>query len=171
MGPTDLYDHKGLFGPIKSILGFPIICCIKLSFCVCQGYLSLLRATWFFSQVIRRTTTRWQQVSNAEQNYFTGYVILLHELPVVAVLFTQSNNNEGTMKNSILHEIFCKSLFHTSRPIVKLEFSCPEINTAKALTGLDRESAHPLQLHAVKWSWGTAANIGGTGRPYQKSTG
>ncbi len=27
-----------------------------------------------------------------------------------------------TMKNSVLHEIFCKSLFRTSRPIVKLEF-------------------------------------------------
>ncbi len=33
----------------------------------------------------------------------------------------------------------------------------------KALTGLDRESAHPLQLHAVKWSYCTAATIGGTG--------
>ncbi len=56
--------------------------------------------------------------------------ILLHGLPVVAVLFIQSNTNEGAMKNSILHEIFCKSLFRTSRPIVKLEFSCSEINTA-----------------------------------------
>ncbi len=35
---------------------------------------------------------------------------------------------------------------------------------SKALTGLDRESAHPLQLHAVKWSCCTDANIGGTGR-------
>ena len=52
-------------------------------------------------------------------NYFTGYGILLHELPVVAVLFTQSNNNEGTMKNSILHEMFCKSQFRTSPLIVK----------------------------------------------------
>ncbi len=41
-----------------------------------------------------------------------AYGILLHELPV-------SINNEGTMKNSVLHEIFCKSLFRTSRPIVK----------------------------------------------------
>ena len=40
-----------------------------------------------------------------KQNYFRGYRILLHELPVVAVLFSQSNNNEGTMKYSILHEI------------------------------------------------------------------
>ena len=37
-----------------------------------------------------------------KRNYFTGYRILLYELPVVAVLFTQSNNIEGTMKNSIL---------------------------------------------------------------------
>ena len=51
-----------------------------------------------------------------------GYGILFNELPVVAVLFTKSNNNEGTLKNSILHEIFCKSLFCTSRQIVKLEF-------------------------------------------------
>ncbi len=35
---------------------------------------------------------------------------------------------------------------------------------AKALTGLDRESAHPLQLHAVKRSCCTAANLGATGR-------
>ncbi len=54
-----------------------------------------------------------------KRNYFTGYGILLHELPAVAVLFTQSNNNEGTMKNSILHEMFCKSLFRNSRLIVK----------------------------------------------------
>ncbi len=54
-----------------------------------------------------------------KQNYFTGFGLLLHELPVVAVLFTQSNKNEGTMMNSILHEMFCKSLFQTSRLIVK----------------------------------------------------
>ncbi len=45
--------------------------------------------------------------------YFTAYGILLHKLPIVAILFTQSNNNEGTMKNSVLHKIFCKSLFRT----------------------------------------------------------
>ncbi len=56
-----------------------------------------------------------------KRNYFTGYGILLHELPVVAELFTQSNNNEGTMKNSILHEMFCNSLFRTSQLI---DFSC-----------------------------------------------
>ncbi len=54
-----------------------------------------------------------------KRNYCTGYGILLHELPVVVVLITQSNNNKGTMKNSILHKRFCKSLFRTSRPIVK----------------------------------------------------
>ena len=59
------------------------------------------------------------KITVGKRNYFTGYGILLHELPVVAVLFTQSNNNEGTMKNSILHEMFCKSLFRTSRLIVK----------------------------------------------------
>ncbi len=41
-----------------------------------------------------------------KRNYFTGYGILLHKLPVVAALFTQSNNNEGTMKNSILHTMY-----------------------------------------------------------------
>ena len=30
--------------------------------------------------------------------YLTAYGILPHELPVVSILFTQSNNNEGTMK-------------------------------------------------------------------------
>ncbi len=54
-----------------------------------------------------------------KRNYFTGYGILLHEFPVVAILFTQSNNDEGTMKNSILHGMFCKSLFRTSQLIVK----------------------------------------------------
>ena len=39
------------------------------------------------------------QITVGKQNYFMGYGILLHELPVVAVLFTQSNNNEGTTKN------------------------------------------------------------------------
>ncbi len=61
----------------------------------------------------------WCCPSVGKRNYFTHYRILLQELPVVVVLITQSNNNEGTMKNSILHEIFCKSLFRTSRPIVK----------------------------------------------------
>ena len=36
--------------------------------------------------------------------------------------------------------------------------------TCEAVTGLDRESAHPLQLHAMKQSWCTAANPGATGR-------
>ncbi len=35
-----------------------------------------------------------------KRNYFTGYGILLHELPVVAILFIESNNNEGTMRNN-----------------------------------------------------------------------
>ncbi len=48
-----------------------------------------------------------------KRNYFTGYGILLHELPVVTVLFPKSNNNEWTMDTS---------LSHTSRLIVKLEF-------------------------------------------------
>ncbi len=71
----------------------------------------------------------YHQLTVGKRNYFTSYGILLHGLPVVVILITQSMYNEGTMKNSILHEIFCKSLFRTSRPIVKLEFSCPEINT------------------------------------------
>ena len=37
-------------------------------------------------------------ITVGKPNYFTGYRILLHKLPVVAVLFTQSNNNEGTME-------------------------------------------------------------------------
>ena len=36
--------------------------------------------------------------------------------------------------------------------------------TVKAFTGLDRESAHLLQPHAVKRSCCTAANLGATGR-------
>ena len=38
------------------------------------------------------------------------------------------------------------------------------VDASKAFTGLDRESAHPLQLHAVKRSNCTAANPGATGR-------
>ena len=38
------------------------------------------------------------------------------------------------------------------------------MRTGKALTGLDRKSAHLLQLHAVKRSCCTAANSGATGR-------
>ena len=44
--------------------------------------------------------------------HFKGYGILLHEIPVVAVLFTQSNNNEGPM-------------------IVKLEFELQNLNVDK----------------------------------------
>ncbi len=40
-------------------------------------------------------------ITVGKRNYFAGYGILLHELPVVVVLITQSNNNEETMKNSI----------------------------------------------------------------------
>ena len=39
-----------------------------------------------------------------------------------------------------------------------------EKSLLKALTGLDKESAHPLQLHAVKRGCCTAANPGATGR-------
>ncbi len=39
-----------------------------------------------------------------------SYGILLHELPVVVVLFTQSNNNEGTMKNTVVHVLELQNL-------------------------------------------------------------
>ena len=39
----------------------------------------------------------------------------------------------------------------------------------KALTGLDRDSAHPLQLHAMKQSCCTAANLGETSLGIQQS--
>ncbi len=65
-------------------------------------------------EIISILYLHYKQTTVGQQNYFTGYRILLHEFPVVAVLITQSNNNEGIMKNSILHEIFC-----TSRPTMK----------------------------------------------------
>ena len=71
---------------------------------------------WFLTSVYFSVSSTF---TVGKRKYFTGYGILLHELPVVVVLITQSNNNEGTMKNFILHEIFCKSLFRTSPPIVK----------------------------------------------------
>ena len=87
---------------------------------ICQSlppFLSLeARTGWILS--LDQTSS----ITVGKRNYFMGYGILLHVLPVVAVLFTHSNNNDGTMKNSILHEIFSKSLFRTSRPIVKQEF-------------------------------------------------
>ncbi len=43
-------------------------------------------------------------------------------------------------------------------------FHARAFNFQKADTGLDRESAHLLQLHAVKGSCCTAANPGATGR-------
>ncbi len=48
---------------------------------------------------------RMALITVGKRNYFKGYGILVHELPVVAVLFIQSNNNEGRMKNSILGDI------------------------------------------------------------------
>ncbi len=58
-----------------------------------------------------------------KRNYFTGYGILLHELPVVAVLFTQSNNNEGTMKNSIrlsirIAKFACREVWNLYREVI-----------------------------------------------------
>ncbi len=51
--------QRGVWTHLKhNILGFPTHCPIKLSFCIHQGYLSLLRATWFSSQVALRITTR-----------------------------------------------------------------------------------------------------------------
>ena len=52
-----------------------------------------------------------------KQSYFTGYEILLHELPVVAILLTQSNNNEGTMKNSKL----VQNMLHTVVQVLELQ--------------------------------------------------
>ena len=41
-----------------------------------------------------------------KRNYFTGYGILLHELPVVAILFIQSNNNERTNLHVVKYGIY-----------------------------------------------------------------
>ncbi len=51
-----------------------------------------------------------------KRNYFTGYGILLHELPVVSVLSTQGNNNEWTMKNSIILNVLW-NYFHEVIPL------------------------------------------------------
>ncbi len=70
--------------------------------------------------------------------------------------------------------IFCQKLtidFHEiSQNLMKICDINPHKNHHwwKALTGLDRESAHPLQLHAVKWSCCTAANIGHTSNLWGK---
>ncbi len=64
-----------------------------------------------------------KQYTVGKRNYFTGYGILLRELLVVAVLFTQSNNNEGTMKNSILQSnylIFSQQKFTFSQEVGKV---------------------------------------------------
>ncbi len=56
-------------------------------------------------------------------NNFTGYRILLHELPVVVVLITQSNNDEGTMKNSNQEYSYLKSvqkMLHTVFQVMEL---------------------------------------------------
>ena len=47
-----------------------------------------------------------------KRSYFTGYGILLHEPPVVTVLFTQSNNNGldfvQKMLHTVVHVLDCK---------------------------------------------------------------
>ena len=48
---------------------------------------------------------------------------------------------------------------YSSNPFLLDHFNCDYI---KAVTGLDRESAHPMQLHAMKRSRCTAANPCGT---------
>ncbi len=58
------YNHNIFYFPINNIIP------IKLSFCVHQGYQSLLRATWFSSQVARQiimSFQRWSQVLFAPQ--------------------------------------------------------------------------------------------------------
>ncbi len=52
-----------------------------------------------------------------------------------------------------------QKIFLLSTDLKYIVTKCP-----RALTGLDRESAHPLQLHAVKRSCCTAANLGAIGR-------
>ncbi len=64
-----------------------------------EGYNAFLQAHTNMDQI--RLTTGIEIFlifTVGKRNYFTGYEILLDELPVVDVLFTQSNNNEGTMK-------------------------------------------------------------------------
>ena len=63
------------------------------------------------------------------------------------------------------HSTFHANMALQSFPIfVQLKGQFGVKNTWKALTGLDRESAHLLQLHAVKRSCCTASNPGTTGR-------
>ena len=79
-----------------------------------KGFSSLCPRAFTSEHLLNFIQNGGRSITVGKRNYFTGYGILLHELPVVALLIIQSNNNEGTMKNSILHEIFCKSLFRTS---------------------------------------------------------
>ncbi len=65
----------------------------------------------------------------------------------------------------------CKQWSHLAWPIEVFLFCKIALIKLKALTGLDRESAHPLQLYAMKRSCCTAANLGATGRlgtPYSQ---
>ncbi len=55
-------------------------------------------------------------VTVGKRNYFTGYIILLHKLPVVAIWFIQSNNNEG----AITLIKFVQKMLHTAVQVFKL---------------------------------------------------
>ena len=63
-----------------------------------------------------------------KRNYFTGYGILLCELPVVAVLFTQSNNNErmkGRYSSSCvgIAKFGCREVWHYFPEVIPLTHS------------------------------------------------
>ena len=57
-----------------------------------------------------------KQPTAGKQNYFMGYRILLHELLVVAVLFTQSNNN-----GSHFYLKFVQKMLHTVDHVLALQ--------------------------------------------------
>ncbi len=56
-------------------------------------FLSVSQYSQGSEEFLRESFSNTLSFTVGKRNYFTGYGILLHEVPVVAMLFTQSDNN------------------------------------------------------------------------------
>ncbi len=73
----------------------------------------LLMVLLFDNSVIEKSVKHWNTnpLTVGKRNYFKGYGILLHKLPVVVVLFTQSNNNVYLkMLQTVVHVLELQNL-------------------------------------------------------------
>ncbi len=79
-------------------------------------------------------------ITVGKRNLFMGYGILLHELPVVAVLFTQSNKDATYSSSCVgIAKFGCREVWNLSREVIPLTHSAMLTPIALAISSHKRK--------------------------------